>query len=1859
MNNLKTTFYRLFSACIILLLSNFYSNSAWGQCNPAASDPNFNPNDIGFGLSDGFSSSYSMNKIVHLSTNKILVGGGAIRYNGQNIRGIVKLNEDGSLDNSFASNYTFYSIMDIKVQADGKILVANNSTIIRLNSDGTVDNSFSVIALENTGRIYSIDIQSDGKIIAGGLMSIGGNTTNLVRFNTNGSLDNTFTQGVIPNSSIANLKYIRKVVIQNDGKILAAGLFSSYNGTDLLNMVRVSSSGTVDSTFTSIWQGANAIVKDMALQSDGKIVIAGNFTGYGFFMQQLHSISRLNSDGSLDFGFSVNVGAEYGNDIENVFIQSDGKILINGYFGYNPYTGTPQKHVYRLNTNGSIDYSLRVENSLQVSRPQIIQLPNGKLLTNLNITKNGIERLNQDGSFDNTFNTSYGFNNQVHNLAKALNGQFFAQGEFGKYDNTPANKIAKINPNGTIDDTFNFSTGNFTATTNSIIRDIAIQPDGKLFVAGLINFSDTANSRKIIRLKDNGKMDSTFNSRYSFNPATNFSVINHLAVQPDGKVLVEGSYYQASDIFRLNNDGSRDFSFNTGFTESFAKQIVVQPDGKILIAGYVTYQGISSKRLIRVLPNGGIDPTFDLDINADSVHRINLHSNGDIVIYGDFIDTPPTSVKSIRKVNSNGIAYPTFNAIFDGVGGRISELLLQDDGKVIITGNFNQILGNNSRNIGRLNADGTYDTSFDVGTGTNSIINGMISQPDNTVIIAGNFVEYNGTGRNRIAKLTNQAALVTNVTPPNQQTGICRNITTDLVATGLGNVFWYDSPTNPTPIHIGDTLTTPIITQDSTYFYAQDSIVGCGSSNRLAILVTVADSIATNAQSITAYLDSMGIVTINAFQIDSLSRVGCGDTIVSYTFRDTGLETRSYSCADTSIMHEVWLQITDNNGNIDTAQAFIQVRDTIAPVVQTQPFAVSLASNTSSVTVSALDLIYSLSDNCTDSTDITVVFANTGLATQDFSCGNFSNTNLRITDNAGNSIIVPTIITPIGYDLGVNFSGWGFRPAEYSWIWLDGFNRTCVPVSGQIQVTLDNLVQYSPIYYYNPPSSVVGNVLTWDFDDLSDASNFMSYFRVRTVNSANIGDQVCFTVRITPTNGDTNLANNNKTYCYNVVNSYDPNDKQVYPQGICDDKFTKRSDLPLTYTIRFQNTGNAPALRVNIIDSLSSLLNRRSLRVVGTSHAMVVDTTANNNVINFVFDNINLPDSTSSPELSQGYVIFELDEIATHTDTSRIENRSFIYFDTNAPIITNSVKNTIVNVLPLCTPPNPNPTVAACQLPTNLRTEILTSTRVRLLWTSPTNTNAVNYEILRNGQRLITIPASNLSYIDSTLIGNTQYNYSIKAICGNSVATSATVQVRTIPSTPILLSVVAACKGEKGRINVQSAGAVYRVYDSETGTTPLFETTNASIETPILNDSTTFYITVLINGQESKRLKAVVPIKEVFDAIIEQGALLESCTTSFTLSAQNVEGATYTWFRDNTQVGTERILTTAFEARYKIRVVKNGCFDESEFTTTRFVNAPTAKIQQGNSVTFCGSGILNAQDTSSNVTYEWILNGNTIKNGTSVSVSQTGTYTLKASQPSCADSTTIVVTITNAPTNITLTADKTSICPNTETLLSVTSGTDFTYKWFRNTRVLSNSSASLSTSELGRYKVEVTVREGCKTETNEVEITGLQLSQASLRINAENGIDKTIDVTSQGTIDSVMWFKDGVEIIAFVNQRLITPTETGNYKAKVIYETGCSFETEEKLFIVDIVSGIEEESAKIFTVYPNPNNGSFKVEFATTTNQNTILTLVDGLGRIIYSQEVAMNEKTMTINLPKISVGVYVVQIISEGKVYTKQLIIQ
>ena len=245
---------------------------------------------------------------------------------------------------------------------------------------------------------------------------------------------------------------------------------------------------------------------------------------------------------------------------------------------------------------------------------------------------------------------------------------------------------------------------------------------------------------------------------------------------------------------------------------------------------------------------------------------------------------------------------------------------------------------------------------------------------------------------------------------------------------------------------------------------------------------------------------------------------------------------------------------------------------------------------------------------------------------------------------ATSSVISSGSSAPLSYDLNSNFLSLEFRPGFMSSIWLDAFNAGCVPVNGQLKLVLDTLTTFSSATIW--PNQIIGDTLIWDYPTISyDSTHFVPKVRVMTDVAALIGDTVCFKTIITPFVGDSDTLNNIKSYCYPIVNAYDPNDKQVYPQGDCSDHFIP-DDQRLTYKVRFQNTGNSQAINIVVKDTISALLDVTTVQIVGQSHEPLITTVLPGNVLNFSFPNINLADSTSNEDESHGYVIFEISPIA-------------------------------------------------------------------------------------------------------------------------------------------------------------------------------------------------------------------------------------------------------------------------------------------------------------------------------------------------------------------------------------------------------------------------------------------------------------------------------------------------------------------------------------------------------------------------------------------------------------------------------------
>jgi uncharacterized repeat protein (TIGR01451 family) len=160
--------------------------------------------------------------------------------------------------------------------------------------------------------------------------------------------------------------------------------------------------------------------------------------------------------------------------------------------------------------------------------------------------------------------------------------------------------------------------------------------------------------------------------------------------------------------------------------------------------------------------------------------------------------------------------------------------------------------------------------------------------------------------------------------------------------------------------------------------------------------------------------------------------------------------------------------------------------------------------------------------------------------------------------------------------------------------------------------------------------------------------------------------------------GDANTASNTFNVCATVLNSYDPNNKLVSPAGLGTNGAIPPGQTALKYTVNFQNTGNAPAANIDIVDTLDSDLDLSSFHLESTSHPCEV--IANGNIMTFRFSGINLPDSTSDEPGSHGFVKYSINVPASAALGTEFTNTAYIYFDFNPPIVTNTTINTIAQV---------------------------------------------------------------------------------------------------------------------------------------------------------------------------------------------------------------------------------------------------------------------------------------------------------------------------------------------------------------------------------------------------------------------------------------------------------------------------------------------------------------------------------------------------------------------------------------------------
>ena len=399
-------------------------------------------------------------------------------------------------------------------------LCLSSGTPIPVYSDGSLDTSFNATGMVATSISSGSDVansvasQTDGKIVVAGTSN--GKQLLVARYNADGSLDTSFNgTGEATLSFGASSSQGLGVAVEADGTIVVAGS-AKFGAGNKFAVACFNSDGTLDTGFgggngwvTTAFSSGDAGGHSVALQKDGKIVVAGN----GSYNDGSFAIARYNTDGTLDTGFGGGTGKLTGiffntgaGTARSVAIQADGKIVIAGPDNYG---------------GGGIHHDF------------------------------GVARFNPDGSFDTSFGNGTGevttdLGNHEYSGSNATSVAIQADGKIvvGGYSGTEGSynwAIARYNTDGSLDGSFNGSGEeiNHFGTSQSYIEGLAIQGDGKIAAAG-----STSSSFALARYNPDGSLDASFNGSgqvtTGFGSAFGTSAALGVAVQPDGKIVAAG-----------------------------------------------------------------------------------------------------------------------------------------------------------------------------------------------------------------------------------------------------------------------------------------------------------------------------------------------------------------------------------------------------------------------------------------------------------------------------------------------------------------------------------------------------------------------------------------------------------------------------------------------------------------------------------------------------------------------------------------------------------------------------------------------------------------------------------------------------------------------------------------------------------------------------------------------------------------------------------------------------------------------------------------------------------------------------------------------------------------------------------------------------------------------------------------------------------------------------------------------------------------------------------------------------------------------------------------------------------------------
>jgi uncharacterized repeat protein (TIGR01451 family)/uncharacterized delta-60 repeat protein len=365
-----------------------------------------------------------------------------------------------------------------------------------------------------------------------------------------------------------------------------------------------------------------------------------------------------------------------------------------------------------------------------------------------------IENSGPPGSLDTTEDPSMGFNGPVYALSLQADGKLLVGGDFTMASGIGRQRIARLNTDGSLDQTFSSSSPLMGA--DAPIVALVSQTDGRILLGGSFTNVNNLSRSFLARMALNGAIDTTFTP--GSGPNNPVFAVAETFVGSDRKLLIGGSFSSFGSgaqnyIGRLNDNGTLDTSFQAAANGN-VYAIAVQPDGKAVIGGDFTgVNGVTLPHIARLNTDGSVDNTFAPVLGAnDSVRAIAVQLDGRIVIGGFFTNVNGTALNHIARLTDRGAVDSTFTPGL-GLNDSVSTIAIQPDTRIVLGGQFTMCGGVTRHRLTRLNNDGTLDTMINFGDGADSFVAALAIETNGMINLGGGFAQYDDQPRQHLARI--------------------------------------------------------------------------------------------------------------------------------------------------------------------------------------------------------------------------------------------------------------------------------------------------------------------------------------------------------------------------------------------------------------------------------------------------------------------------------------------------------------------------------------------------------------------------------------------------------------------------------------------------------------------------------------------------------------------------------------------------------------------------------------------------------------------------------------------------------------------------------------------------------------------------------------------------------------------------------------------------------------------------------------------------------------------------------------------------------------------------------------------------